>query len=220
MRIDYLGVTLRMLCPKMLPVRGGDQQGRVRMSRPARSDRDTTESDRVPSETLQATRLSDAVTVRSTPGAIATRKWNVIRYGLPADRRAVRRRSGRPAVRKPGVWPINTFEMSAATAYLLTEVDPEMLLGTEAVANNSANMATTKTGSNRVQVGRPKAHPSMWSGRWKRTIILPAPPQPSGQRSRITPTVAVLNGDTTGDRHRQHQHTDDAAPGGKHYLVV
>lgn len=119
---------------------------------------------------------------------------------------------------------INTFEMGASTAYLPVEVDiPEMLLVSEAVANNSANMATSKTGSNRVQVDAKKfgIH-QMWSGEMDEDSIIPFVPFLRGQAAKALAHYTdslVLNGDTTATA-TGNINTDDGAPaGGKHYLA-
>lgn len=120
---------------------------------------------------------------------------------------------------------INSFEMSDATAYLPVEVDiPEMLLVSESVNNNSSNYATSKTGSNRVQVAAKKfvIH-QMWSAEMEEDSIIPFVPflrrQASIALAHYMDSV-ILNGDTT-TAATGNINLDDAAPGGtKHYLAV
>ncbi len=119
---------------------------------------------------------------------------------------------------------INTFEMTAPTAYLPVEVDmPEMLLVSESTANNSSNYSTVKTGSNRVSVSASKfvIH-QMWSGEMEEDSIIPFVPF---LRAQLAKSLAfytdslVLNGDTT-NAGTGNINLDDADPADtKHYLA-
>lgn len=119
---------------------------------------------------------------------------------------------------------INTFEMTAPTAYLPVEADiPELLLVGESVANNSANYGTTKTGSNRVAVAAKKfvLH-QMWSGEMEEDSIIPFIPflrrQAAIALAHYTDSL-VLNGDTT-NAGTGNINLDDADPADtKHYLA-
>ena len=119
---------------------------------------------------------------------------------------------------------INTFEMTAPTAYLPVEVDfPEMLLVSESTENNSANYATVKTGSNRVSATAKKfvIH-QMWSGEMDEDSIIPFVPF---LRRQLALSLAhysdslILNGDTT-NAGTGNINLDDADPADtKHYLA-
>lgn len=119
---------------------------------------------------------------------------------------------------------LDTFEMTAPTAYLPVEVDiPELLFVAESVANNSTNYATVKTGSNRVQVDAKKfvVH-EMWSGEMDEDSIIPFIPF---VRRQLALSLAhysdslVLNGDTT-NAGTGNINLDDADPADtKHYLA-
>lgn len=119
---------------------------------------------------------------------------------------------------------INTFEMTAPTAYLPVEVDfPEMLLVSESTENNSSNYATVKTGSNRVSATAKKfvIH-QMWSGEMDEDSIIPFVPF---LRRQLALSLAhysdslVLNGDTT-NAGTGNINLDDADPADtKHYLA-
>lgn len=119
---------------------------------------------------------------------------------------------------------LNTFEMTAPTAYLPVEVDmPEMLLVSESTANNSSNYTTVKTGSNRVSVTASKfvIH-QMWSGEMEEDSIIPFVPFLRAQLAKslafYTDSV-VLNGDTT-NAGTGNINLDDADPADtKHYLA-
>lgn len=119
---------------------------------------------------------------------------------------------------------INTFEMTAPTAYLPVEVDmPEMLLVSESTANNSSNYTTVKTGSNRVSVSASKfvIH-QMWSGEMEEDSIIPFVPFLRGQLAKSLAFYTdslVLNGDTT-NAGTGNINLDDADPADtKHYLA-
>lgn len=119
---------------------------------------------------------------------------------------------------------IDTFEMTDPTSYLPVEVDiPEMLFVAESTANNSANYATVKTGSQRVQVDAKKfvIH-QMWSGEMEEDAIIAFVPFLRRQASLSVAHHAdslVLNGDTT-NAATGNINSDDAAPAAtKHYLA-
>jgi HK97 family phage major capsid protein len=119
---------------------------------------------------------------------------------------------------------IDTFEMSAPTAYLPVEVDiPEVLLVSESTANNSSAYSTSKTGSNRVQVNASKfvIH-QMWSGEMEEDSIIPFVPFLRAQAAKAIAYYAdsmVLNGDTT-NAATGNINLDDADPADtKHYLA-
>lgn len=119
---------------------------------------------------------------------------------------------------------IDTFEMTAPTAYIPVEVDfPELLLVSESTANNSSNYSTVKTGSNRVSLTASKfvIH-QMWSGEMEEDSIIPFVPF---LRRQLALTLAhytdslVLNGDTTNSG-TGNINLDDADPADtKHYLA-
>lgn len=119
---------------------------------------------------------------------------------------------------------IDTFEMSAPTAYLPVEVDvPEMLFVSESTANNSPNYATVKTGSNRVSVSASKfvIH-QMWSGEMEEDSIVPFVPFLRRQAALGIAHYSdslVLNGDNT-NAGTGNINLDDADPADtKHYLA-
>jgi hypothetical protein len=119
---------------------------------------------------------------------------------------------------------IDTFEMTAPTAYLPVEADiPEMLFVAESTANNSANYATSKTGSNRVQVDAKKfvIH-QMWSSELEEDAIIPFIPYLRRQAAVAIAHFSdslILNGDTTGTS-TGNINLDDGTPGAtKHYLA-
>ncbi len=119
---------------------------------------------------------------------------------------------------------IDTFEMTAPTAYLPVEVDiPELLFVSESTASNASNYATVKTGSQRVQVDAKKfvIH-QMWSGEMEEDSIIPFVPflrrQAALSLQHYTDSL-VLNGDTT-NAATGNINLDDADPADtKHYLA-
>lgn len=120
---------------------------------------------------------------------------------------------------------LDTFEMTAPTAFLPVEVDfPEMLFVSESVANNSANYGTSKTGSQRVQVDAKKflIH-QMWSGEMDEDSILPFIPFLRRQANLSVAFYSdsvILNGDTT-NAGTGNINLDDADPADtKHYLAM
>ncbi len=119
---------------------------------------------------------------------------------------------------------IDTFEMTAPTAYLPVEVDiPEVLLVSENTANNASNYTTTKTGSQRVAVSASKfvIH-QMWSGELEEDSIIPFVPFLRAQAAKAIAHYSdslVLNGDTT-NAGTGNINLDDADPADtKHYLA-
>lgn len=97
---------------------------------------------------------------------------------------------------------IDTFEMTAPTAYLPVEVDiPEMLYVSESTTSSASNYTTSKTGSNRTTVTAKKfiIH-QMWSGEMEEDSILPYVPflrrQAQLSLAHYSDSV-VINGDTT-----------------------
>ena len=130
--------------------------------------------------------------------------------------------AARPQSRIFGLIP--TFEMTDPTAYLpIMQAFPEMLFVGESVDNNSANYATSKTGSNRVQVDAKKfvIH-QMWSGEMEEDSIIPFIPF---LRLELQNAIAhysdsaVLNGDLT-NAGTGNINLDDADPADtKHYLA-
>ena len=130
------------------------------------------------------------------------------------------------APRKLGrIFPlIDSFEMTAPTAYLPVEVDiPEMLFVPENTANNSSDYTTVKTGSQRTQVDAKKfvIH-QMWSGEMEEDAIIPFIPFLRRQAALSVAHYAdslVLNGDTT-NAATGNINLDDADPADtKHFLA-
>ncbi|HEV7651346.1 MAG TPA: phage major capsid protein [Actinophytocola sp.] len=130
------------------------------------------------------------------------------------------------APRKLGrVFPlIDSFEMTDPTAYLPVEVDiPEMLYVAESTTFNATNYATSKTGSQRVQVDAKKfvIH-QMWSGEMEEDSIIAYIPFLRRQASMSVAHYSdslVLNGDTTNSA-TGNINLDDADPADtKHYLA-
>lgn len=119
---------------------------------------------------------------------------------------------------------INSFTMTDATAYLPVEADlPELLFVAENTASNSSEYATTKTGSNRVQVDAKKfVMHQMWSGEMEEDSIVPYIPFLRIQAARSLGhhmDSLVLNGDTT-NAGTGNINLDDADPADtKHYLA-
>ncbi|WP_062441286.1 hypothetical protein [Herbidospora daliensis] len=119
---------------------------------------------------------------------------------------------------------INSFQMTDPTAYLPVEAGlPALLFVGESTDNNSANYATTKTGSNRVQVNARKfVMHQMWSGEMEEDSITPFIPFLRRQAMRSLAhhmDSLVLNGDTT-DAATGNINQDDEDPGGtEHFLA-
>jgi len=119
---------------------------------------------------------------------------------------------------------IEQFTMTDPSAFLPVEAAiPEMLFVAESTANNSSNYATTKTGSERVQVDAKKfvIH-QMWSGEMEEDSIIPYIPflrrQQAVSLAHYSDSL-VLNGDTT-NAGTGNINLDDADPADtKHYLA-
>lgn len=97
---------------------------------------------------------------------------------------------------------INTFTMTDPTAYLPVESTlPAVSFVSESTASNSSNFATTKTGSNRVQVDAKKfVMHQMWSGEMEEDSIIAFLPFLREEAARGWAHALdsmVLNGDTT-----------------------
>lgn len=119
---------------------------------------------------------------------------------------------------------IEQFDMTDATAFLPVEAGlPEMLFVPESTANNSSNYATSKSGSQRVQVDAKKfvIH-QMWSGEMEEDSIIPYIPFLRRQQAISLAHYSdslVLNGDTT-NASTGNINLDDADPADtKHYLA-
>lgn len=120
---------------------------------------------------------------------------------------------------------LEAFEMTAPTAFLPVEVDfPEMLFVPESTANNSPAYATSKTGSNRVQVDAKKfvIH-QMWSSELEEDSIIPfvrfLERQLQLSVAYYTDSL-VLNGDTTNAATGNINLVDADPADTKHYLAV
>lgn len=119
---------------------------------------------------------------------------------------------------------INQFTMSDPTAYLPVEADlPELLFVGQSTTYNAANYATTKTGSNNVQVDAKKfVMHQMWSGEMEEDSLIPYVPFLRAQAARSLAhhmDSLVLNGDTT-NAATGNINLDDADPADtKHYLA-
>ena len=120
---------------------------------------------------------------------------------------------------------IESFEMTAPTAYLPVEADlPEMLYVSEfAAAPDGSYYTTSKTGSNRVQVDAKKfLIYQVWSGEMAEDSIVPFVPfirrQQTLALAHYLDSVAI-NGDTT-NLATGNINLDDADPADtKHYLA-
>ena len=121
---------------------------------------------------------------------------------------------------------VDTFEMTAPTAYLPVEVDiPEMLFVGESSSATAftSPYATSKTGSQRVQVDAKKfvIH-QVWSGELEEDSIIPFLPFLRRQAALAIAHYSdslVLNGDTT-NAATGNINLDDADPADtKHYLA-
>lgn len=119
---------------------------------------------------------------------------------------------------------LNSFAMTNGTAYLPVEADlPELLYVSESTGSNATDYATTKTGSNRVQVDAKKfVMHQMWSGEIEEDSIIPFVPFLRAQASRALGhgmDSLVLNGDTT-NAATGNINLDDADPADtKNYLA-
>lgn len=119
---------------------------------------------------------------------------------------------------------LETFEMQAPTDYLPIEADlPEMLYVTEKTGPTDSEYATTKTGSQRVQVDAKKFMIyQIWSGEMDEDSFIPYVPFLRRQSLLSIghySDSAVLNGDTV-TAATGNINLDDAAPAAtKHYLA-
>lgn len=121
---------------------------------------------------------------------------------------------------------VDTFEMTAPTAYLPVEVDiPEMLFVGESASATAftSPYATSKTGSQRVQVDAKKfvIH-QVWSGELEEDSIIPFLPFLRRQAALAIAHYSdslVLNGDNTGTA-TGNINSDDGTPAAtRHYLA-
>ncbi len=119
---------------------------------------------------------------------------------------------------------IDTFEMTAPTAYLPVEVDiPALLFVSESTASNSSNYTTVKTGSQRVQVDAKKfvIH-QMWSGEMEEDSLIPFVPFLRRQQQfslAYYGDALVLNGDNT-NAGTGNINSDDADPTDTNYYLA
>lgn len=123
------------------------------------------------------------------------------------------------------IFPLfNSFEMTAPVAYLPVEAGlPPMLFVPENTAYNSAEYATSKTGSNRITVTAYKflIH-QMWSGELEEDSIIPWLPF---LRRQATMSLAyysdalLLNGDTT-NAATGNINEDNADPADTNYYLA
>lgn len=119
---------------------------------------------------------------------------------------------------------IDTFDMTAPTAYLPVEADlPEMLFVSEATSSTQSDYATSATGSNRVQVDAKKfiIH-QIWSGELEEDSIIPFIPYLRRQAALAIAhysDAAVLNGDTT-NAATGNINLDDADPADTKYYLA
>ena len=121
---------------------------------------------------------------------------------------------------------VDTFEMSAPTAYLPVEVDiPEMLFVGESTSASAftSPYATSKTGSQRVQVDAKKfvIH-QVWSGELEEDSIIPFLPFLRRQAALAIAHYSdslVLNGDTTNAPTGNINLVDADPADTKHYLA-
>jgi hypothetical protein len=119
---------------------------------------------------------------------------------------------------------LDTFEMTAPSAYLPVEVDiPEMLFVSESTSSSASNYTTSPTGSQRVAVTAKKLliH-QMWSGEIEEDSIIPFLPFLRRQAALAIAHYSdslVLNGDDT-NAGTGNINLDDADPADtKHYLA-
>lgn len=119
---------------------------------------------------------------------------------------------------------LDTFEMTAPTAYLPVEADiPELLFVPENISSNAADYDTSKTGSNRVQVDAKKfvIH-QVWSGEMEEDSLIPFIPFIRAQAVKSISHYSdalVLNGDTTGSA-TGNINSDDGAPASTRYYLA
>jgi hypothetical protein len=119
---------------------------------------------------------------------------------------------------------LDTFDMTAPTAYLPVEADlPEMLFVAEATSSTASDYATSNTGSNRVQVDAKKflIH-QIWSTELEEDSIIPFIPYLRRQAALAIAhysDAAVLNGDTT-NAGTGNINLDDADPADTKYYLA
>jgi HK97 family phage major capsid protein len=119
---------------------------------------------------------------------------------------------------------VDTFDMTAPTAYLPVEADlPEMLFVSEATSSTQSDYATSATGSNRVQVDAKKflIH-QIWSTELEEDSIVPFIPFLRRQAALAIAhysDAAVLNGDTT-NAATGNINLDDADPADTKYYLA
>lgn len=119
---------------------------------------------------------------------------------------------------------VDTFDMTAPTAYLPVEADlPEMLFVSEATSSTASDYATSNTGSNRVQVDAKKflIH-QIWSTELEEDSIIPFIPFLRRQAALAIAhysDAAVLNGDTT-NAATGNINLDDADPADTKYYLA
>lgn len=119
---------------------------------------------------------------------------------------------------------LDTFDMTAPTAYLPVEADlPEMLFVGEATSSTASDYATSNTGSNRVQVDAKKflIH-QIWSTELEEDSIIPFIPFLRRQAALAIAhysDAAVLNGDTT-NAATGNINLDDADPADTKYYLA
>ena len=119
---------------------------------------------------------------------------------------------------------VDTFDMTAPTAYLPVEADlPEMLFVSEATSSSQSDYATSNTGSNRVQVDAKKflIH-QIWSTELEEDSIIPFIPFLRRQAALAIAHYSdalVLNGDTT-NAATGNINLDDADPADTKYYLA
>lgn len=119
---------------------------------------------------------------------------------------------------------VDTFDMTAPTAYLPVEADlPEMLFVAENTSSTASDYATSNTGSNRVQVDAKKfvIH-QIWSTELEEDSIIPFIPFLRRQAALAIAHYSdalVLNGDTT-DAATGNINLDDADPADTKYYLA
>ena len=119
---------------------------------------------------------------------------------------------------------IDTFEMTAPTAYLPVEVDiPQLMFVSESTTYNATNYSTVKTGSQRVTVAAKKfvIH-QMWSGEMEEDSIIPFVPFLRRQQQfslAYYGDALILNGDDTNSA-TGNINSDDADPTDTNYYLA
>lgn len=119
---------------------------------------------------------------------------------------------------------IDSFEMQDATTYLPVEVDiPEMLFVGESTSPTASDYATSKTGSNRVQLTPSKfvIH-QIFSGEMEEDSVIPWLPflrRQAGLSMEYYSDSLLLNGDNTNAGTGNINLDDADPPDSKHYLA-